>query len=100
MQVGRIPWPESGRVHDSRRYDAVLAAGVRVVPQALGRWPAYRLHQAQAARHRTARVQRRTGTHTSRHGRHSAGREQVQTALLQGLRHTVQRLHNRQVRIL
>jgi len=76
----------------------VLAASVRAVPQALGRRPAHRLHQAQAARHRTARVQRRTSTHTPRHGCHTAGREQVQAALVQGFRHAVQRLHDRQVR--
>jgi len=78
----------------------VLATGVRAIPQALGRRPAYRLHQAQAARHRAARVQRRTGTHTPRYGRHTAGREQVQAAIVQGLRHAVQRLHDRQVRTL
>lgn len=73
------------------------AAGVRAVPQALGRRPAHRVHQAQAARHCAARVQRGTGTDIARHGRHTAGREQVQAALVQGLRHPVQGLHDGQV---
>lgn len=73
------------------------AAGVRAVPQALGRRPAHRLHQTQAAGHRAAGVQRRTGPHTPRHGSHTAGREQVQTSLVQGLRHAVQGLHDCQV---
>lgn len=98
MQVGRLSRTEGRRFHHPGRDDVVPAAGVRVVPEASRGGAAYRLHEAEAFGHRAARLQRGAGQDPEGSRSHPAGGQQMQAAVVQGLRRAVQGLHYSQVR--
>lgn len=74
-------------------------AGFRTVLEAPGRWTAHCVYEAKETGHSAAGVQCGTGAHSARAGRHSAGRQPVQVALLQGFRRALQGLHYSKVRV-
>lgn len=98
MQAGGLSRAEGRGVHHKRGHDVVPAPGVRAVSQASGRGSAHGVHETEEAGHRAAGLQRRAGQDPEGPGRDSAGRQQMQTAELQGLRRALQGLHDRQVR--
>lgn len=73
--------------------------GLRTLPQAPGGRIAHGLHETKAVGHRAVGVQRGTGEDPQGARRHPARGQQMQAALLQGLRHPLQGLHDRQVRV-
>jgi len=99
VQAGGVPGSEGRRLHHQQRNHALPTAGLRALPEAPGRRSAHGLYETEATGHRTARLQCGTGAHIARFGRHSAGRQSLQVALLQGLRCPLQGLHHGQVRI-
>lgn len=98
VQAGGLSWPKGGGLHHPGRHDAVPTAGLRAVPEAPGGRAAHGVHEAEAPGHRAAGVQRGAGAHTARPGRHPAGRQPLQAAVVQGLRRAIPRLHHGKVR--
>ena len=98
VQARGLPGPEGRGLHHRRRHDAVPAAGVRAVSEAPRGRPPHGLHQVEEARHRAARLQRRAGQDPEGPRRHTARRQSLQAPQLQGLRRSLQGLHDSQVR--
>ena len=98
VQAGGLPRPEGGGLHHPGRHNAVPAAGLRAVPEAPGGRAAHSVHEAKETGHSAAGVQRGAGAHPARAGRHPAGCQPLQAALVQGLRRAVPRLHHGKVR--
>jgi len=97
VSSGGLPRRSSSGVHGRRTPVDLPAAGVRLVSEAPRRWSAHGLHEAEATRRHSGRLQRRTGARPSWTRSHPTGRQSVQADLTERVRHTIRRLHKLKV---